>query len=85
VRLSRAGCPFYALSYGEAVCIVDLVDCIPTEDLDRIGPARFWGDFSPGRFAFKLENVRRIWPPLKATGRQEFFTVRVPADNEALR
>lgn len=78
-RLKAAGCPSYALSYGEALCVVDLIDCIPTEKLrGRIGSAEFWGDFSDGRFAFKLSNVRRIWPPLKAIGRQKFFTVDVP-------
>lgn len=32
-RLHRAGCPHYALAYGEALCIVDLVDCVPTGTL----------------------------------------------------
>jgi hypothetical protein len=85
-QLKRAGCPCYALNYGEALCLVDLVDCIPTEQIARMyRDPPFWGDFGPRRFAFKLENVRRIWPPLKVTGRQKFFSVTIPAGNDALR
>lgn len=86
MRLSRAGCPVYALRYGEVLCIVDLVDCVPTESIRsmEIGH-RFWGDFSLGRFAFRLQNVRKIWPPIAVTGRQGFFSVDIPNTNEALR
>jgi hypothetical protein len=84
--LKRAGCPVYALRYGEAMCIVDVLDCVPTESLGMIGStARFWGDFSPGRFAFKLGNVRKIRPPVRATGHQKFFSITIPRSNEALR
>lgn len=85
-RLSKAECPHYALSYGEALCIVDLVDCVPTESIRsmEIGH-RFWGDFTPGRFAFRLQNVRKIWPPIRVIGRQSYFSIEVPKTNEALR
>jgi hypothetical protein len=79
-RLSQAGCPHYALDYGKVLCMVDLVDCIPTEKL--IPPQAtwgFWGDFTAGRYAFKLENLRLIpahQRPL-VTGRQGFFNVEV--------
>lgn len=92
MRLSKAGCPHYALSYGEALCIVDLVDCLPVARLRRrIGTAEFWGDFrdfgddGKARFAFKLQNVRKVWPPLKVTGRQGFFRITIPEGNEALK
>lgn len=91
-RLKAAGCPVYALSYGEALCIADLVDCVPTGSLrGRIGAAEFWGNFrdvgdnGKPRFAFKLENVRRVWPPIKATGRQGFFSIDIPDGNDALK
>lgn len=85
-HLKDAECPHYALRYGEALAIVDLVDCIPTERLGSMQPGHsFWGDFAPGRFAFKLENVRRVWPPVRATGRQGFFSITIPATNEAVR
>ena len=84
LRLKRAGFPFYALDYGKVLCVVDLVDCVPTGKLrGRIGDCEFWGDFrdkgddGKDRYAFKLENVLLI-PALKrpaVTGRQGFFNV----------
>ena len=82
-RLHDAGCPQYALRYGVAVCLVDLVDCVKAESVPA-GKHRFWGDFSEGRYAFKLENVRRIYPELRAVGRQKFFSIEIPEGNEAL-
>lgn len=80
-RLSQAGCLHYALDYGKVLCVVDLVDCLPTERLRPPIPTwGFWGDFTPGRFAFKLENLRVI-PEYKrpsVTGRQGFFNVELP-------
>lgn len=91
-RLAAAGCAVQSLPYGEAVCLVDLVECVPTLSLQQwlnvysgftVG-RRFWGDFTPGRFAFRLENVRRISPAVKVAGRQGFFTVDIPRGNAAL-
>ena len=83
-RLKAAGFPLYALDYGKVLCVVDLVDCVPTGQLrGRIGDCEFWGDFrdkgddGKERYAFRLENVRLI-PALKrpsVTGRQGFFNV----------
>ena len=83
-RFKAAGFPLYALDYGKVLCVVDLVDCVPTGKLrGRIGPCEFWGDFrdkghdGKDRYAFQLENVRLI-PALKrpaVTGRQGFFNV----------
>jgi hypothetical protein len=76
--------PLYALDYGKVICVVDVVDCVPTGRLrGRIGIAEFWGDFrdkgddGKDRYAFKLENIRVI-PAYKrplVTGRQKFFQV----------
>lgn len=89
-RLKDAGCSLTSIRYGEAMCLVDLVDCIPTERLAKgsfqMDPGhRFWGDFAPGRFAFQLERVRKVWPPLRVVGRQGFWDQVVPHTNEALR
>ena len=83
-RFKQANFPLFALDYGKVLCVVDLVDCIPTGKLrGRIGPCEFWGDFrdkgddGKDRYAFQLENVRLI-PALKrpaVTGRQGFFNV----------
>ncbi len=54
--------------YGVIVGMVDLVDCRQTSavprDVVRVG----WGDFSPGRFAFKLENPRLLKAPIPVRG-----------------
>lgn len=83
-RFREADFPMHALdaTYGRALCIVDVVDCIPVGVLrGRIGRDEFWGDFQDfgddgkPRFAFKLENVRRLWPIPLVTGRQKFFDI----------
>lgn len=83
-RLKEAGFPLFALdaTYGRALCVVDLVDCVPTGKLrGKIGRAEFWGDFrdvgddGKERYAFKLENVRKLWPRPLVTGRQKFFQI----------
>lgn len=65
---------------GVALGIVDLVDCIPTDELQLkdILKEEWFGDFSSGRFAWKLENVRPFAEPFKVIGRQGFFSVEVP-------
>lgn len=82
-RLKTVDCPHYALQYGRVLCVVDLVECIPTCDLrPRLSlDKQFWGDFrdvgddGKQRFAFKLENVRQIWPHPKVKGMQRFFEI----------
>ena len=83
-RFKRADFPLYALDYGKVLCVVDLVDCIPTGKLrGRIGLAEFWGDFrdvgddGKERFAFKLENVRVIPAHKRPTviGRKKWLDV----------
>ncbi len=53
---------------GCIVGVVDLVDCRQTiavpRDVVRLG----WGDFTPGRFAFKLENPRLLKEPIPMRG-----------------
>ena len=83
-QLKHAGCPSYALDYGKILCVVDVVDCVPTGTLrGRIGGAEFWGVFrdvgddGKKRYALKLACLRLI-DPLKrplVTGRQGFFNV----------
>jgi hypothetical protein len=83
-RFKQANFPLYALDYGKILCIVDLVDCTATVNLQfRSGEYKFWGDFrdrgddGKWRYAFKLENVRVI-PAHKrpaVIGRQGFFNV----------
>ncbi len=84
MRFKEVDFHLFALDYGKVICVVDLVDCIPTSRLrGRIGRYEFWGDFRDRgddgklRYAFRLENVRVI-PALKrpsVVGRQKWFDV----------
>jgi hypothetical protein len=86
--LYRARITVNELSPGRAVALVDLVDITPTRmgvenlinRIDFFGDPfgeheRFYGDFSPGRFAWKLENIRRFVNPPLIRGRQGLFNV----------
>jgi hypothetical protein len=73
------------LCYGAVICIADVADCVRTSRLRGRIPDEheFWGDFSDGergrgRFAFKLENVRMLDPPLSWRGQLGFFDVELP-------
>lgn len=76
-RGALTGCP-----RGAVVCVADLTSCVlMDEELVRsVGcQERMVGGWGPGRYAWKLENVRRLREPLPAKGRQGFFTVDVPS------
>ena len=73
----RAKFIFNSLYFGHAVAIVDLVRCWKTEHLAVMEDQKLFGDFSPGRYAWKLENVRTFQPFL-VKGRQGLFEVEVP-------
>jgi hypothetical protein len=66
---------YNALPYGAIVCVCDLVECVPTEAVLVTEWDRMLGDYSPGRFAWRLENVRRLTRVHPARGRQMFFDV----------
>lgn len=53
-----------ALPLGAALCIVDLVDCVPVESLKLSSRERAFGDYTPGRFAYRLENIRSFDQPI---------------------
>lgn len=82
-RLRVVGVPLHRLSYGRVVCIVTFTSSMKTAEARAIETDLFWGDFRDfdengnHRFAFKVDNVRKI-PfddrPL-ITGRQGFFDV----------
>lgn len=68
---------FEELEYplGQALCVVNLYDVIPTSELDfyEIGEEHL-GDYSPGRFGWLTDNSRPIKPfPVK--GQQGLFNV----------
>lgn len=68
------------LNFGKAVAVVDVVDCKPTGEmtLAEITTDEPFGDFSLGRFGWKLKLINAVEPfPVK--GHQGFFEVELPA------
>lgn len=65
----------FPLGVGLAIC--DLVDCIKMDDRfigslsDR---ERALGFYEPGRYAWKLANVKMFDAPIKAKGKQKLWT-----------
>lgn len=75
------------LPQGGIVAVVDLVDVLPMvatgclagvfDDYPELDTPteRAFGNFAPGRWAWVLENVRRIHPAIPLRGRQGLFYV----------
>lgn len=64
------------LPLGAVVAIVDLVDVLPTGEalFDTTAVERLWGDFSYGRYAWQLENVRPLPEPIPWQGKLGLWT-----------
>jgi hypothetical protein len=79
--LSRGHALFESLPFGKLVCVVDVVGCQPTTSFSRANRPdlmeRDLGNFSRGRYAWRLENPRPFSDPPKAVGKQGFFFVRL--------
>lgn len=71
-----AGC----LNFGKAVAIVEVKYCEATSGMDakEIGNDLPFGDFSPGRYAWKLKMINNTFQPFPVKGRQGFFDVELP-------
>lgn len=61
-----------SLPLGAALAVVDLVDCVPTSRIkDALSDReRAFGNYAPGRWAWKLTNVRMLAEPLPYRGAQ---------------
>ena len=68
------------LNFGKAVAIVELIRCEPTENLKFSDFSReeAFGDFSPGRFAWKLRIIDNKFTPFPVKGAQGLFDVEIP-------
>ncbi len=56
----------YSLPRGVVVCTAFLAESLPAESVE---PDLF-GDYSPGRFAWRLEDILPVTPHIPARGRQ---------------
>lgn len=65
------------LPLGAIICVCELTECRQTETVAPEVSAieRLYGDYSPGRYAFKLENVRVLTEPVPARGALGFWAV----------
>lgn len=69
------------LPLGAVVAVVRVIECYATTDdfvtdLRREDPCEIrFGDYSPGRYAWKLELVHRLERPIPARGFQRIFNL----------
>lgn len=63
-----------AVPIGAIVGVGMLVDCISTNDLSRVpsqATDEFWfGDYTPDRWMWRVENVQRLEIPIRCVGHQ---------------
>src|SRR5579864_9472253 len=85
------------LPLGVIICVADLVGCEKTEvvlgsneglyQANRIisKQEEEWGDYSDGRYAFQLENIKVLKIPVIAKGALNFWSVPWDIANEVLK
>ena len=67
----RAGVHYQqTLPAGCVLCVVDLVEVVFTDGLQVSSREESFGDYSTGRYAWKLENLRELANPIPARGYQ---------------
>ncbi|WP_099067887.1 ASCH domain-containing protein [Nostoc linckia] len=75
------------LPRGYAIAIVTLTDCVQMTEEFIAQQSQIeidCGDWQVGRWAWKLENIRKIKEPFPVKGRQGFFSVDVDLAVEVL-
>lgn len=68
------------LPWGAIIAICNLVDCIPTDEFTQrqIKFEQFFGDFTPGRFGWILEDIKPLAEPIPAKGMQGLWNFDIP-------
>lgn len=69
--IARFGVHLPPLTYGAALCIVRLADCIPATFVPE--EEQRFGDFGYGRYAWLLTDVRVFEKPIPVRGKQGFW------------
>lgn len=71
------------LPFGAIVCLVRISGVWPTNfarTSSAFTPQELsWGDYTPGRYCWKLEVIYKFDAPIIYTGRQGFFEFEIPA------
>lgn len=60
---------------GYVLCVVDVIECWPTDGLEVSPLERTVGNYASGRFAWITRNCRPLKKPVPVTGRQGFFNL----------
>lgn len=70
--------------YGAVIGTVEIVDCVPVEEIvDKLTPLeRALGDYSPGRFAWVLQNPIMFDKPIPARGQQGWWNWEEATDKK---
>lgn len=71
---------FWELPLGVVVAIADIVACEPVETVDISDQERHWGDYRPGRYAWRLANVHSLVRPIAIRGHQRIWDWNPPTD-----
>lgn len=79
LKIGWPGVKLEHLNFGKAVAIVEVTDCIFTNNLisEDVLPQTGFGDFHLNRFAWKLKLITEV-DPFPVKGHQGFFNVRLP-------
>ncbi|MDJ0511574.1 MAG: ASCH domain-containing protein [Crocosphaera sp.] len=73
--------PWESLPLGKAIAIVDLVDCIkmtPEFISAQSESEQLCGHWETGRFAWQLDDIKPIFPPIPIKGQQGLWDVSLP-------
>jgi hypothetical protein len=69
------------LPFGAVICVVNVVDCVRTENLIGLTPLeKAVGNFGPGRYAWKLELVKVFEQPIPCQGKQGLWNWEMPSE-----
>lgn len=79
-RVRKDGLLDERLPYGAVLCIVDLVDCVPTNSIRRAlsQTELMYGNYANGRWAWVTENLVRLPAAMPTRGYQGFFEFELP-------
>lgn len=68
------------LPLGAALGIVELCGCVSTERANPSEVERLFGDYSPGRYAWKTRLIKVFETPIPVKGKQGLFHVEIPIE-----
>lgn len=63
-------------AFGKIIALAELSDCVPVEDLAPDPVERAFGDYTPGRFGWRLASVVRLPVPIPARGLQGLWPIK---------